>query len=113
MTLLDGSLSEQVDAVDNDAAAASASASITIQTDAADGEFIIMNGQTLEADTGGAGAAGNIVYTVGATITETLNNLANVLNGLDEQSVTGTATATTITAAEVQSFQQADIQCIR
>jgi flagellin len=86
VTLLDGSLFEKNDIASQEAVGKKATASITFTQNIAsvDSANLILNGVTV---TGGTGASVN--FARGATLTETLDNAVNYLNGATDTALSG------------------------
>ncbi len=77
VNLLTGALSESVFAKTNSAHSTAASGGFTVTTNATDGNTLVVNGQTVTFDT--TPTAGQVQ--VGNTIAQTVQNLAEFLNG--------------------------------
>ncbi len=113
VNLLDGSLSESVNVVDNKAAANTARASINFAINPGDATVLFLNGQTFEADivtgtTAGVVNTDNIVFTIGGTVQQTIDSLVTTLNSINNGSTTGSlAAAFTLGQADVQALTQA------
>lgn len=110
VNLLNGKLSESVDVSLNASKGTSAVGSINWQQNVSDADTLILNGVTFQSDiiTGTtAGVIGDdVMFTVGGSIQETIDNLVTVLNSINNGSTTGTLSAALATA-DVLAVNQA------
>lgn len=110
VNLLNGRLSESVDVSTNSAKGTNATGSISWVQNVSDGDTLLLNGVTFQADiiTGAtAGVIGaQVMFTVGGSIQETIDNLVTVLNSINNGSTTGTLSAA-LNTADVLAINQA------
>jgi len=93
--LLDGGLSQAAKVATSTAQASTASATLTLATNLANNDTLVINGVTLTAKTSASAVAD---FAIGATTADTITNLKNVLNTLASSSATFSGSTTYATA---------------
>lgn len=93
--LLDGGLSQAAKVATSTTQASNASATLTLATNLANNDTLVINGVTLTAKTSASAVTD---FAIGATTADTITNLKNVLNTLANSSATFSGSATYATA---------------